>query len=112
MPTVVANGLRIHFEQTGPEAGPPVVFVNALGATTLMWREQVAVLSRRYRCVTYDANGHGATPARPITSTRPALSTTPRPKSAMSLSMPRVKYAFAATTFHLLMHPGAGVGPV
>ncbi len=64
MPTIAVNGLDFHYQLTGPAGGPVVVFVNALGATTDMWREQVAELGRRYRCLVYDANGHGATSAK------------------------------------------------
>lgn len=44
---------------TGPDRAPVVAFVNALGATVEMWREQIEMLSTRYRCLAYDARGHG-----------------------------------------------------
>jgi 3-oxoadipate enol-lactonase len=66
VPTIAANGLDIHYELTGPETAPVVAFVNALGATTDMWREQVAALGGRYRCLVYDANGHGDSSAKPM----------------------------------------------
>lgn len=68
MPAI--DGLDIHYELTGPEGAPVIAFVNALGATTEMWREQVAAFSTRYRCLVYDANGHGQSAARPM---RPAI---------------------------------------
>ena len=52
-------------DRAGPDDGPPIVFCNALGATTDMWREQIEMLSERYRCFTYDASGHGRSPFEP-----------------------------------------------
>ena len=64
MPTIAANGLTIAYELRGPASAPVMVFANALGATKEMWREQAAAFAGRYRCLTYDANGHGATTLR------------------------------------------------
>ncbi len=64
MPTI--DDLDLYYELTGPGDAPVIVFVNALGATTDMWREQVAAFSGRYRCLVYDANGHGRSAARPM----------------------------------------------
>ncbi len=64
MPTVAANGLTIHYEARGPVGAPVMVFVNALGATVEMWRAQVEAFAGRYRCLAYDANGHGRSSAK------------------------------------------------
>lgn len=73
MPTVSANGATFHYELHGPAGEPVLAFVHALGATADMWREQVAAFAGPYRCLTYDAVGHGETPERPTSATIEAL---------------------------------------
>ena len=70
MPIVSANDIDFYCEFTGPADAPVVVFINALGATVEMWREQVEALSAGYRCLTFDANGHGRSSAQAM---RPAI---------------------------------------
>ena len=41
------------------EAAPTLVFVHGLGSDRHNWSPQVAALSRRFRCVTFDLPGHG-----------------------------------------------------
>ncbi len=66
MPTVAANGIEFAVEISGPSGAPPIVFVHALGASKESWREQVAAFAGRYRCITYDSRGHGATTPGPM----------------------------------------------
>jgi 3-oxoadipate enol-lactonase len=47
----------------GPEDAPVVVLANSLGATRGMWDPQVPALAERYRVITYDTRGHGASDA-------------------------------------------------
>ena len=62
MPLIEANGIELHYELTGPAHGPVVAFSNSIGSTLEMWEAQVRALSGRYRCLTYDARGHGRSP--------------------------------------------------
>lgn len=63
MASVSVDGHRVNYELTGPDGAPVIVFAHALGASLEMWREQIALLSGRYRCLAYDANGHGGSDA-------------------------------------------------
>jgi 3-oxoadipate enol-lactonase/4-carboxymuconolactone decarboxylase len=59
MPLVKANGIDLFYEMTGPAGAPPIVFSNSIGATLEIWDAQVAALAGRFRCLRYDARGHG-----------------------------------------------------
>jgi 3-oxoadipate enol-lactonase/4-carboxymuconolactone decarboxylase len=59
MPLITANGVELFYEIRGPETAPVVVFSNSLGTTLGMWDAQVAALSGSFRCLRYDARGHG-----------------------------------------------------
>ena len=58
MPYVDANGERLHYEEAG--SGPAVLLIHSMGADVSMWRDQIAALSDRYRCIAFDCRGHGA----------------------------------------------------
>jgi 3-oxoadipate enol-lactonase len=53
---VQANGTTLYAEQTGD--GPPLVFVHGMCGDARVWADQVARLSDRYQCTTYDRRGH------------------------------------------------------
>jgi pimeloyl-ACP methyl ester carboxylesterase len=58
MPLVVANGIRLNYEQTG--TGPDVVMVHGLGANLAFWYlKSVPLLRRDFRITMYDLRGHG-----------------------------------------------------
>ena len=59
MPAIEANGERIHFVDEGD--GPPVLFIHSLGTNGYLYRDQIAVLKSRWRCIAPDCRGHGAT---------------------------------------------------
>ena len=58
MPTTQVNDTTIYYETTG--RGRPVVLSHGFACGLRMWDPQVAALADRYRVVTYDARGHGA----------------------------------------------------
>jgi pimeloyl-ACP methyl ester carboxylesterase len=49
------DGVRLHYEETG--SGTPVVFVHEFAGDSRSWEPQVRYLSRRYRCITFNARG-------------------------------------------------------
>ena len=57
MPSVEANGETLRYEEAG--SGPAVLLIHSMGADWTMWREQIAALSDRYRCIAFDCRGHG-----------------------------------------------------
>ncbi len=57
MPSVVREGIEIHYEVTG--AGPPVVLAHSFLCSGAMWAPVLPALAR-YRLVNVDARGHGA----------------------------------------------------
>ncbi|HEU4454783.1 MAG TPA: alpha/beta fold hydrolase [Longimicrobium sp.] len=62
MPTLRVNGANLYYEERG--AGPEtIVFAHGLLWSGRMFDDQVAELSGRYRCITYDFRGQGASEA-------------------------------------------------
>jgi pimeloyl-ACP methyl ester carboxylesterase len=50
------DGVRLYVEQTGD--GAPVLFVHEFAGDHRSWEPQVRALSRRYRCITFNARGY------------------------------------------------------
>jgi 3-oxoadipate enol-lactonase len=57
--------MTLHHDVHGPEDAPVLVLSSSLGTSGAMWEPQLAALSERYRVITYDMRGHGASPAPP-----------------------------------------------
>ncbi|MCF6745515.1 3-oxoadipate enol-lactonase [Blastococcus sp. KM273128] len=57
------SAVPVSYTVAGPPDAPLVVLSHSLGATRAMWDPQVAPLAERFRVVTYDGRGHGASPA-------------------------------------------------
>ena len=57
MPKAPINGIDIYYEASGE--GPAVVFAHGRGGNHMSWWQQVPVLSRAFRCVTFDHRGWG-----------------------------------------------------
>lgn len=55
--TQARDGNHIYFEVEG--SGPPLVFVSGFFGIHTIWRQQVALLKDKYRCVVYDNRGYG-----------------------------------------------------
>src|SRR5438552_1606822 len=60
MPTAQVNGQSIYYEDSGGK-GPAVIFSHGLFMDHEMFAPQVRALRGRYRCITWDERGHGAT---------------------------------------------------
>ncbi|MBT5049353.1 MAG: alpha/beta fold hydrolase [Rhodospirillaceae bacterium] len=58
MPSIEANGEQIYFVDEGD--GPPVLFIHSLGTNNYLYRDQIAELKSRYRCIAPDCRAHGA----------------------------------------------------
>lgn len=56
MAFVKVDGVRLNYESTGE--GTPIVFVHEFAGDARSWEPQVRALSRRYRCITYNARGY------------------------------------------------------
>lgn len=59
MKFVKANDLVVHYADEGRRAGPPIVFINALGSDLRVWDEVARILEPDFRIVRYDLRGHG-----------------------------------------------------
>ena len=59
MPHLALNGVDFHYELSGPEAGPVVVFSSPPGSKLDACGRQAAALRGRYRCLRYLAHGRG-----------------------------------------------------
>lgn len=62
MPTVIANGVRLHYEASGQ--GPEtVVFSHSYLLSSEHFGPQIRTLSADYRCIAFDHRGHGGSEA-------------------------------------------------
>lgn len=54
-----ASGHRMHYVDEGPRDGAPVLFVHGNPSWSYMWRQPIAALKDRYRCIAPDHLGMG-----------------------------------------------------
>ncbi len=89
MPTTIANGVEIYYEQAG--AGDDVLFISGLADEGACWVDQVAGLNDRYRITTFDNRGVGrsSTPDGPFEITDFAADTAAL-MDAVALERPHV----------------------
>jgi 3-oxoadipate enol-lactonase len=57
MPQAQINGIDLYYEVHGQ--GPAVVFAHGAGGSHVSWWQQVPVLARQYRCISFDHRGFG-----------------------------------------------------
>jgi len=57
MPTVVSNGIRLHYEEQG--SGDPLILIMGLGAPGSRWKDHVAAYEKHFRCILMDNRGAG-----------------------------------------------------
>ena len=51
MKFVKANGLVVHFSDSGPRHAPPLVFINSLGTDFRIWTEVAGMLAPDFRII-------------------------------------------------------------
>lgn len=57
------EGIRIRYDERGPDYGRPLVLAHGFGVSLEMWIPQMLALSQEYRLITWDARGHGGSSA-------------------------------------------------
>jgi 3-oxoadipate enol-lactonase len=65
MPFADLKDVRIHYELSGREGAPALVFSNSLGTNLGMWDSQDVEMGKKFRIVRYDKRGHGQSSAPP-----------------------------------------------
>jgi pimeloyl-ACP methyl ester carboxylesterase len=72
MPTVVSNGIRIHYEEQG--SGDPLILIMGLGAPGSRWKDHAAAYEKYFRCILMDNRGAGESdmPLGPYTTRKMA----------------------------------------
>jgi 3-oxoadipate enol-lactonase len=58
MPKAEVNGISLYYESHGQ--GEAIVFAHGAGGNHLSWWQQIPYFSTKYRCVTFDHRGFGA----------------------------------------------------
>ena len=60
MPLIYLPDIRLNANLCGPANAPVLVFAHALGTNLTIWDNVLTALANRYRILTYDQRGHGA----------------------------------------------------
>jgi 3-oxoadipate enol-lactonase len=63
MRLATANGVSLHYDDSGERNGTPIVFANALGTDFRIWDKVLSAFDAKYRIVRYDMRGHGLSDA-------------------------------------------------
>lgn len=59
MPLIYLEDIRLNAVAEGPADAPAILFCHALGTDLTIWDATVAALAQHFRCIRYDARGHG-----------------------------------------------------
>jgi aminoacrylate hydrolase len=62
MPTATVSDGEIYYEDVG--SGDPLIFVSGLSGIARYWQPQISLFSARFRVITYDQRGTGASDKR------------------------------------------------
>lgn len=65
MSFVQLTDAQLHYEISGRQGAPILLFSNSLGTNTEMWNSQTSVLSNHFQVLRYDTRGHGKSPPTP-----------------------------------------------
>ena len=57
------EGIRIRYDERGPEDGRPLVLAHGFSVSLEMWMPQMQALSQEHRLITWDTRGHGGSSA-------------------------------------------------
>jgi pimeloyl-ACP methyl ester carboxylesterase len=57
MPTVMSNGIKIHYEDCG--SGDPLILIMGLGAPGSRWKDHAASYQKHFHCILVDNRGAG-----------------------------------------------------
>jgi len=63
MHTIRVNDIVLHYREHGRADAPVLVLANSLGTDARIWDGPIALLSDRYRIISYDKRGHGLSDA-------------------------------------------------
>ena len=63
MHTAIINDIVLHYRTHGRADAPALVLVNSLGTDARIWDGLIALMSDRYRIISYDKRGHGLSDA-------------------------------------------------
>lgn len=96
------NGRSVGYRLLGSEANPLVILAHPLGMTQAVWDDLLAALLPRYRVLTWDLPGHGASEAWPANGSE----ITPEALAAESLALADLA---GAERFHFV---GTSIGGV
>ncbi|MCO1653984.1 alpha/beta fold hydrolase [Pseudonocardia humida] len=67
--TVVLDRIQLHYLETGPEDGDPVVLVHGNLSTSRFWEHLMPALAERHRVIAPDMRGFGDSQAVPLDAT-------------------------------------------
>lgn len=63
MNVITTKNCVLHYQLTGPEDAPVMVFANSLGTDLRVWSKLIEVMPSKWQYLTYDKRGHGLSSA-------------------------------------------------